>query len=83
MNEVLQAFSPAAQELKLGLYEHYKGYRYQVLYVARHTETLEELVVYQSMYGNYEMWVRPLSMFVETVEIDGRDVPRFKLIETH
>ncbi len=82
MNEALQAFSPVAQQLKFGLYEHYKGNRYKVLGIARHTETLEELVVYQALYGNYEIWVRPLAMFVEMVELDGMYVPRFKLIET-
>lgn len=63
-----------------GLYEHYKGFRYKVLAVARHSETLEELVVYQALYGDRGIWVRPLAMFLENVKIDGRLQPRFKPI---
>ena len=73
--------SPEAQSIHInGIYEHYKGPHYKVYHIARHSETLEELVVYQSLYGNYEMWVRPVKMFVEKVTIDGHTVPRFKLI---
>ena len=53
--------------LQRGIYQHYKGQIYQVFNVARHSETEEQLVVYQCLYGDYSMWVRPLSMFVETV----------------
>lgn len=67
-------------ELKLGEYEHYKGKRYKVIGVARHSETLEELVVYQALYGEYGLWVRPLKMFMEEVEIDRKRVPRFKYL---
>lgn len=63
-----------------GLYRHYKGAEYRVFGVARHSETEEELVIYQALYGDYGLWVRPLSMFVERVEVDGRSVPRFALI---
>jgi hypothetical protein len=63
-------------QLKLGLYQHYRGDFYQVIGVSRHSETLEELVVYQALYGNYGLWVRPLSMFLETID----SVPRFKFI---
>ncbi|MFC2973621.1 DUF1653 domain-containing protein [Azotobacter bryophylli] len=63
-----------------GLYRHYKGAEYRVFGVARHSETEEELVVYQALYGEFGLWVRPLSMFVESVEVDGRTVPRFALI---
>ena len=70
--------------LQRGIYQHYKGQIYQVFNVARHSETEEQLVVYQCLYGDYSMWVRPLSMFTETVEIEGEVIPRFKLIqETH
>ena len=66
--------------LQRGIYQHYKGQIYQVFHVARHSETEEQLVVYQCLYGDYSMWVRPLSMFVETVELeDGQVIPRFKL----
>ena len=67
-------------EITLGEYEHYKGNRYRVLSVARHSETLEPLVVYQALYGDRGIWVRPARMFKETVEVDGREVPRFRFI---
>lgn len=80
--EALPAFSAAAKSLKEGsLYEHYKGLRYKVLAVARHSETLEELVVYQALYGERGIWVRPLSMFLENIIIEGQSKPRFRLIE--
>ena len=63
--------------LKLGLYKHFKGGRYQVLGVARHTETDEELVVYQALYGERGLWVRPLTMFDESIERDGKTFKRF------
>lgn len=65
--------------LQTGLYRHYKGGAYRVLGTARHSETEEELVVYQALYGEYGLWVRPLSMFRETVEVDGEQLPRFAL----
>ena len=61
-----------------GRYRHYKGREYTVLGVARHSETLEELVVYRQEYGDRGLWVRPLAMFLETVEVEGRRVPRFQ-----
>ncbi len=67
-------------KIALGEYEHYKGNRYEVLGVARHSETLEELVFYRARYGNFSLWVRPLTMFLEEVELDGRLVPRFKKV---
>ena len=60
-----------------GIYQHYKGMMYQVVGVARHSESLEPLVVYQALYGAYGMWVRPAAMFAESVEVDGVMVPRF------
>jgi hypothetical protein len=68
-------------EITPGHYRHYKGNDYTVLGVARHSETLEELVVYRQEYGDRGLWVRPAAMFAETVEIDGRAVPRFRLLE--
>ena len=65
-------------ELQPGLYRHYKGGNYQVIGVARHSETDEQLVVYRCLYDNDSLWVRPLAMFLETVLIDGCTVPRFE-----
>ena len=64
-----------------GLYEHYKGPQYRVFAVARHSETEEEVVFYQALYGDYGFWVRPLSMFLESVEVDGEQVSRFALVQ--
>lgn len=64
-----------------GKYEHYKGKPYRVLAIARHSETLEEMVVYQQLYGEKGVWVRPLGMFLENVEVDGKVIPRFKYME--
>ncbi len=66
--------------MKTGRYRHYKGNEYVVLGVARHSETDEELVVYRPDYGERRMWVRPKDMFLETVEVGGRQVPRFEFI---
>lgn len=60
-----------------GRYRHYKGNFYQVIDVARHSETEEEMVVYRKLYGDCSLWVRPLGMFVEDVPVDGRMAPRF------
>ena len=67
--------------LEKGLYQHYKGQYYEVIDVALHTETLEELVVYRALYGEHGLWVRPLKMFTENIIIDGHEMPRFKLVE--
>ena len=61
-----------------GRYRHYKGKEYTVLGVALHSETKEELVVYRQEYGEHGLWVRPKEMFLETVKVDGQDVPRFQ-----
>ena len=63
-----------------GRYRHYKGNDYEVIGVARHSETEEELVVYRPLYGEHGLWVRPLAMFAETVERDGAVVPRFSRV---
>ena len=71
------------KELVLGgIYRHYKQKDYKVLHVARHSETEEKLVIYQALYGEYGIWARPLSMFLEDVTLpDGRVVERFSLIK--
>lgn len=61
-----------------GRYRHYKGNDYTVLGTARHSESMEELVVYRAEYGERGLWVRPAAMFAETVVVDGRTVPRFE-----
>src|SRR5205823_9164515 len=61
-----------------GRYRHYKANEYSVLGVARHSETLEELVVYRQEYGDHGLWVRPKQMFLETVKVDGQEVLRFQ-----
>ncbi|HEV2681695.1 MAG TPA: DUF1653 domain-containing protein [Rhodanobacter sp.] len=62
-----------------GIYRHYKGQRYRVLGTAHHSETLEPLVVYQALYGDFGLWVRPAAMFSETIELDGEPIARFAL----
>jgi len=67
--------------LKPGLYQHYRGNLYHVIGLCRHSETLEILVTYQALYGDYGLWVRPLDLFLEPVEENGQCVPRFKFIK--
>ncbi|HEY5268268.1 MAG TPA: DUF1653 domain-containing protein [Candidatus Saccharimonadales bacterium] len=66
--------------IKLGLYKHYKGNVYEVIGMAKHSETLEEMVVYKAKYGEGALWVRPASMFEELVEVDGKTVKRFETL---
>jgi hypothetical protein len=63
-----------------GIYEHYKGSRYRVIDTVTHSETEETLVLYQPLYGEQKLWVRPFEMFIEDVEIGGQQIPRFRLI---
>lgn len=69
--------------LKPGAYEHYKGKKYRVIGVAKHSETLKDMVVYEALYENKEskLWVRPLEIFLENVEIGGKIIPRFKYLD--
>jgi len=64
-------------EIKTGKYRHFKGNEYRVLGMARHSETLEDMVVYEPLDGSTGYWVRPASMWNESVRVDGKDVPRF------
>jgi hypothetical protein len=68
---------PDAPTLKLGKYRHYKGNEYEVVGLGTHTETGEELVVYRALYGEGQLWIRPLTMFLETVIVEGVEKPRF------
>lgn len=66
--------------IKPGKYRHFKGREYEVIGVAKHSETLEEMVVYRQLYGEHGLWVRPASMWEETVERDGKTYKRFTYI---
>lgn len=68
-------------EIKIGKYRHFKGNEYEVVAVARHSETQEEMVVYKALYGDGGWWVRPASMWNETVEREGKTYKRFTYIE--
>lgn len=67
-------------DIKPGIYQHFKGNRYRVLYVARHSETLEPMVVYQALYGDGGLWVRPAAMWNEQVSRDDYSGPRFTFV---
>ena len=66
--------------IRPGIYEHYKGQRYEVIGLARHSETEEELVVYRAMYGDGGLWVRPYLMFTEEVVVNGEPISRFQYL---
>ena len=70
-----------SEKLALGIYRHYKGKDYEVIAIARHSETEQALVVYRLMYGHFSYWVRPLSMFTESIELDGVITPRFQWLK--
>ena len=67
-------------EIRPGLYRHFEGKEYRVLYTATHSETLEPMVVYQALYGQRGIWVRPAAMWNETVTREGKTLPRFTYI---
>lgn len=69
------------EEIKPGRYRHFKGNEYEVLYLAKHSETLEPMVVYRALYGERGIWVRPAAMWSELVERDGQVYPRFRYID--
>ena len=66
--------------IKKGIYRHFKGNMYELLFTATHSETLETMVVYRALYGEGGIWVRPLSMWEEKIERDGKCVPRFEFV---
>jgi len=74
-----------SQELKLGRYRHYKGKECEVIGIAKHSETLEDLVIYRALYeskefGDKALWARSLKMFTEIVVVDGKEIPRFEYV---
>jgi hypothetical protein len=75
----------SSDQIKTGIYRHYKGKLYEVIALVHHSETVEELVLYKALYetefGMDSLWVRPKKMFFETIEVDGKKVPRFEFIE--
>jgi hypothetical protein len=66
--------------IRPGKYRHFKGFEYEVIGVATDSESREEMVVYRALYGERGLWVRPLAMFAETIERDGKQMPRFTLV---
>ena len=69
------------QKLKIGgIYRHFKGGKYEVIGIAKHSETLESFVVYKALYGENNLWVRPLKMFLEELEVNGKKIKRFQKI---
>lgn len=69
-------------QIKKGKYQHYKGNMYEIIGVATHSETMEKLVVYKALYQEADnLWVRPISMFIENLIIDGKEIPRFRYVD--
>jgi len=68
------------QTIPMGRYRHYKGKEYEVIGLARHSETEDEFVVYRTLYGDFDLWVRPKAMFLERVLVNGEEVPRFQYL---
>lgn len=73
--------SDSSNIIPLGKYRHFKGNEYKLLHIAQHSETQEAMAVYQALYGDHGIWVRPLAMFTETIERDGKTLQRFQYIE--
>ena len=73
-------YEEAIKTISIGKYRHFKGNEYEVISVARHSETMEAMVVYRALYGDHGIWVRPAEMWNETIERDGRTYQRFEKI---
>jgi hypothetical protein len=71
-----------AENIKTGTYRHYKGNEYEIIGLAKNSETLEEFVVYRALYGDYQLWIRPKAMFFETVQKDGKEIHRFEYLDS-
>jgi len=68
--------------IEKGIYRHFKGNKYQVIDIVRHSENQQYMVLYRALYGDHGLWVRPLQMFIEEIEVEGQKRPRFELIES-
>lgn len=68
--------------IEKGIYRHFKGNKYQVINIVRHSENQQYMVLYRALYGDHGLWVRPLQMFIEEIEVEGQKRPRFELIES-
>jgi hypothetical protein len=68
------------EKIEIGKYKHFKGKEYEVMGIAKNSETLEDFVVYKALYGDNDIWVRPLNMFLEEVEFNGQKIKRFEYI---
>ena len=75
-------FTTQAKNIKLGLYEHYKGNKYQVIAVAHDSDTLEEMVVYRALYGDNNLWVKKIDIWLKPEVINGQEIPRFKYLKS-
>ena len=73
-------YEEALQSIPCGLYRHFKGNEYEVIGIARHSETQEPMVVYKALYGDGSIWVRPADMWNETIERDGKKYKRFERV---
>jgi hypothetical protein len=80
-SEIPMTDLPPLPAIEPGRYRHYKGGEYDVVDIARHSETLEPLMVYRALYGEGGLWVRPYAMFFEQIEVDGRSQPRFARLD--
>ena len=74
-------YEEAVKTIAVGKYRHFKGNEYEVISIARHSETTEPMVVYRALYGDHEVWVRPAEMWKETIERDGTTYQRFERID--
>lgn len=80
---ILDGVRPAKQQIQAGIYRHYKGNLYEVQACGTHSETGEQLVVYRALYNDYDMMVRPYSMFTEEIVVNGISMPRFTLVKAY
>ena len=74
--------SDAIPDIKRGRYRHFKGNLYEVIDIAHHSETQEPMVIYRALYGDHGLWLRPLAMFLETIQRDGEIIQRFQYLDS-